>query len=274
VPAGETSCPCLDRFAGLKTTCYAANEYGKCLAERTCADACPAATPAAESCNGADDDCDGATDEQDAAGCQDRFADGDSDGWGAGAPACLCATTVQFPVSQGGDCRDDDPEIHPGAAVCGKDGDCDGDLIDVGEECDDGNDVPNDTCKDCKFPCPAGTAYVGTYCWVMQAHWEETRWEACARVGKEATKGEPPYANNEAVFPPSVKWGPEIEKQIADGLGYPLGDGPYNYFSLPRMWCSPPLGKCSAKGPYESFYSNESYKSPDPPWRNVVTCLP
>jgi len=62
---GGGACPCTDKFAelGFITECYVENDFGKCLAERTCEEECPAPEPANEDCNGLDDDCDGDTDE-------------------------------------------------------------------------------------------------------------------------------------------------------------------------------------------------------------------
>jgi len=51
-----------------------------------------------------------------------------------------------------GDFADLPPDVPdcPGA-VCGADGNCDGALLDVGEECDDGNLVSWDGCKECQI---------------------------------------------------------------------------------------------------------------------------
>ena len=61
-------CPCAKPFVdeGATTWCYHENEFGLCDGQRTCMGAgltpCDAATPAPETCNGADDDCDGSVD--------------------------------------------------------------------------------------------------------------------------------------------------------------------------------------------------------------------
>ncbi|GMV38832.1 MAG: hypothetical protein AMXMBFR64_05480 [Myxococcales bacterium] len=83
---------------------------------------------AVEKCNGWDDDCDGLVDEEGAAGCVDRAIDADSDGWGAGAPKCLCAAVGPYTATKLGDCDDGAATTHPGAPeVCnGVDDDCDG----------------------------------------------------------------------------------------------------------------------------------------------------
>ena len=62
-PASGAACPCLVRFAGAVTTCSVTNGIGTCTADRSCDIACPARTPAVESCNLVDDDCNGNTDE-------------------------------------------------------------------------------------------------------------------------------------------------------------------------------------------------------------------
>ena len=80
-----------------------------------------------ETCNGLDDDCDGETDEAGASGCTPYHHDGDADGFGTAATACLCAPAAPYTALQGGDCADDDGSVHPTAPeTCnGVDDDCD-----------------------------------------------------------------------------------------------------------------------------------------------------
>jgi len=104
--------------------------------------------------DGKDNDCDGSTDEEDALGCTPYFRDNDRDGYGAiGDFRCLCAVDPLgiYVALEGGDCDDMDGNTHPGGAVCGKDGNCDGSPLDVGEACDDGNAVSWDGCTNCQF---------------------------------------------------------------------------------------------------------------------------
>jgi hypothetical protein len=95
-----------------------------------CDDADPAAHPGmAETCNGKDDDCNGVTDDAGASGCVTYFLDQDGDGAGVtGNSKCLCAATAPYTASQGGDCADNDKDVHPGVVeICnGKDDNCDG----------------------------------------------------------------------------------------------------------------------------------------------------
>ena len=89
------------------------------------------APPGAEQCNGVDDDDDGLVDEEDAYGCTDYYLDSDGDGYGIGAPLCLCQPGAFHTATQGGDCLDDSPYIHPGAEEnCYNlvDDDCDGEA--------------------------------------------------------------------------------------------------------------------------------------------------
>jgi len=83
---------------------------------------------APEICNGKDDNCDGQIDE--GAPSVALWPDGDGDGYyGAqtGTPRMGCAKLAGF-AALGGDCNDNDPAIHPGAAeTCNlKDDNCDG----------------------------------------------------------------------------------------------------------------------------------------------------
>jgi hypothetical protein len=65
--SGQCQCSPYAVLKAAATSCTATSAAGTCAGRRTCAGgsltACDAATPAAESCNSADDDCDGVTDE-------------------------------------------------------------------------------------------------------------------------------------------------------------------------------------------------------------------
>jgi len=97
---------------------------------RDCNDGEPTINPnGREVCGGADEDCDGATDESGAVGCSLHFADGDADTYGDPSVfACLCAPTVAYPVTRGGDCNDREGLSYPGLReVCDNiDNDCNG----------------------------------------------------------------------------------------------------------------------------------------------------
>ncbi len=125
--------------------CFAAGHLA-CLEDGSAA-ACDAvaAPPVAESCNGVDDDCDDAVDEDGAAGCTERWIDGDGDGYGSGAARCLCVPGGGYVATLGGDCDDraGQEAVHPGALeLCnGIDDDCDGSVdegYDVGTSCSAG----------------------------------------------------------------------------------------------------------------------------------------
>ena len=92
-----------------------------------CDDNDPAVRPdATEICNGIDDDCDELTDED--VGF-DFYADGDSDGFGAGDAVVACEAPEGH-VEDATDCDDADDAVNPDAdEICnGIDDDCDGDI--------------------------------------------------------------------------------------------------------------------------------------------------
>ncbi len=101
---------------------------------------------ALEQCNGVDDDCNGEID--DGAG-ENWFVDADGDSYGS-EPIGQSCDPPDGAVPIGGDCADDDPEIHPGSTVLvdGRDSNCNGRrdwhltiysaVDDVGELCMDG----------------------------------------------------------------------------------------------------------------------------------------
>ena len=104
--------------------------------------------------NGKDDDCDATTDEnqENAVGCVTYYYDGDNDSYGVtGDSKCLCTASENYTATRGEDCDDTDDRVYPSGAVCGKDGDCDGFLLDPGETCDDGNNVSWDGCTECRY---------------------------------------------------------------------------------------------------------------------------
>jgi hypothetical protein len=71
---------------------------------------------ATELCNGFDDNCDGKIDPENSSGCVIYYKDGDGDGFGDLADArCLCQPSGVYKTLIGGDCKDDDTAIYPGA---------------------------------------------------------------------------------------------------------------------------------------------------------------
>ncbi len=102
---------------------------GWALQRGDCNDYDPGVHPGAdELCNGADDDCDGRSDEG-AADAATWYADDDGDGWGDDAHTWPACEQPDGWISQGGDCDDGDPDVHPEAEeVCWSPGDddCDG----------------------------------------------------------------------------------------------------------------------------------------------------
>ncbi len=123
-------------YDGIDQDCDADNEYDADgdrhdAADQggdDCDDLDPEVHPEAEeTCNGVDDDCDGLVD-SDAEDASAWYPDLDGDGWGQGSYTLPSCEPVEGWVSQGGDCDDADPEIHPGALDASGDGvddDCD-----------------------------------------------------------------------------------------------------------------------------------------------------
>ncbi|MBM4396040.1 MAG: thrombospondin type 3 repeat-containing protein [Deltaproteobacteria bacterium] len=140
------NCPLLDNpdqtpscAPGVGLACNPDSDCDGCPDTTDCAPLDPdVCATAIERCNGKDDDCDGQTDEEGADGCTSWFADQDQDGWGTGAPRCLCGAEGQYRTTKVGDCDDADPAVHPGlvedecpagspgASGNGVDEDCDG----------------------------------------------------------------------------------------------------------------------------------------------------
>ncbi|MFO0746365.1 MAG: putative metal-binding motif-containing protein, partial [Myxococcota bacterium] len=125
--------------AYLPGPCTIDNAWGSCPGTTRCGfDAgteCVGPTPARESCGDAvDSDCDGESDDEDAAGCTPFYVDLDGDGFGVGAPRCLCAPSGDYAAPVGGDCDDAHGNARPnGSEVCdGLDNDCDGATDDAG----------------------------------------------------------------------------------------------------------------------------------------------
>jgi len=133
-----------------------------------CDDNNPSVNPdAEESCNEVDDDCDGEIDE----GVKTTFyRDMDQDGYGVTENAIEACSAPQGFVAEGGDCRDTNDFIYPGAPErCnGLDDDCDG-LVDEDvnfayyvDADGDGYGDPAQEIRDCN--APPGTTDNGTDC--------------------------------------------------------------------------------------------------------------
>jgi hypothetical protein len=122
---------------------------------------------AVETCDGRDSDCDGVMDDN-PTGAPSWYADGDNDGFGAGAVIAACVQPAGA-VATRTDCNDATASIFPGAAeACnGVDDDCDG-QVDEGSVSSgpvwhrdgdrDGSGDPVDTVQQCAAASPARTA--------------------------------------------------------------------------------------------------------------------
>ncbi len=91
-----------------------------------------------EVCNNQDDDCNGVKDDPDALGCKNYYVDTDKDGYGSGAPLCICWGNEQYTTLSAGDCDEQNPAIHPNVnELCDNiDNNCDGQVDEgVGSSC-------------------------------------------------------------------------------------------------------------------------------------------
>jgi hypothetical protein len=127
-----------------------------------------------ETCGGGDEDCDGITDEEDSVGCTQFWKDLDGDGFGAGAPKCLCAPRGAYNTLNGADCDDTRPLVNPnGLEVCNTlDDDCNTYV----------DEDPNDPTQPLRQSCytgPSDTLNVGA-CHAGLETCEGGAWDVCS----------------------------------------------------------------------------------------------
>ena len=116
-----------------------------------CDDVDPGVNPAAnEDCaTPLDDDCTESANDIGAIGCTNFYGDLDGDGYG-GTEACLCFAEGDYTEDIGGDCNDQDSNIHPGAE----------EVVDfIDNDCQNGADYPL-TDADVHLRLPNSNTYV------------------------------------------------------------------------------------------------------------------
>ncbi len=115
---------CVAYYQDLDNDTYGAGE-AKCLCKPEppynvivggdCNDKSNTVHPAApETCEPGDENCNGQKEEIGAAGCTNYFQDQDGDGYGVDASQCGCGMTAPFTALLGGDCLDNNIDVHPG----------------------------------------------------------------------------------------------------------------------------------------------------------------
>ncbi len=137
---GVCECSSLAIETGLASPCSTSNDLGSCSGYRVCTEtgleACDAATPSVETCNGIDDDCDGVVDE-------DMCDDGNT----CTIDICQGAEGCAYEPINEGECMDGD--------VCTVGDHCEaGICVGTPLDCDDGNPCTEDVCDNlggCSF---------------------------------------------------------------------------------------------------------------------------
>lgn len=153
-------CDCTANNAGEERPCPNENDEGRCWGTQVCDGAsgwgpCDAATPTAETCDGADNDCDGLADE-DAVAPDEACAD--TNMWGS------CSGGWQCQAEQGWVCN----ALEPMEDVCDfADNNCDGEVDEAFRNAD-GLYVGQDHCGTCNNSCEGKVAFAtATTCEVV-----------------------------------------------------------------------------------------------------------
>ena len=182
-----------------------------------CDDAKGAVHPgAAEVCNGLDDDCVGGID--DGLATQTWFYDGDADGYGSAATTVACGPSGAWSASQGGDCDDAKPMVHPGANEV----QCNG----IDENCDGVDDCPNVCTTTLQEGFEAGAAK-----WSLGLGWSTTGWAAYGSTAGLAF-------GNSASYPVTGSGGSAATFQLPIPKGTTKITFDYKYYPDPSEWAS------------------------------------
>ncbi len=180
------------------------------LDEVDCDDGDPAIHPGAdELCDSIDNDCDGAVDESDAQDAPTWYRDADGDGYGVDSSSSASCNQPHGYSAYAGDCDDNEPSYHPGAAEsdCSDPNDynCDGQVMYADsdldgeaacEDCDDNNSTVNsaatETCNDVDDDCDGlidEAGATGESIWYLDADGDGYGRTTLSQVGCEQQAG-------------------------------------------------------------------------------------
>ena len=142
---------------------------------------------------GIDDNCNGTANDMDGLGCDDYYEDKDDDGFGVGAPVCICSPQSVYVAPNSNDCNDSNGQVFPGQKEkCSTNYD---------DNCDGNTNEPDATGCTPWWVDMDGDGYAGTQvCYCEAPANAEDYPEDCCDADPEARPGQPKY------FSTPVNW--------------------------------------------------------------------